>query len=147
MSIYNPISIALNIAPNENYIHDELDDSDIEPGNFKNSQTYNLEANRVNASKGGYAKAAKQYPAWNKGVKGLVRSHSSIEKQRKSITGKKRGPYNNYNYINAKSVVVNGKEYPSMAAACRDTGIGPVRIKKFLRTQQPSQELPASFDD
>lgn len=144
MSMYDPISIALNIAPNQKFIYDENDDTDIEPNNCKGSQSYNLEANRLNASKGGYARAAKKYPAWNKGIKGLTRSAASIEKQRKTMTGKPRGPYPNYNNPNAKKVVVNGKEYPSIAAARRDTGMGPIKIMKLLRIQQPSQE-PESY--
>lgn len=67
---------------------------------------------------------------WNKG-KSIPRSKESIEKQKASITGKKRGPYN-YNYdACAKSVIFRGKVYPSIAAAKRDTGASFYTVKRY----------------
>jgi hypothetical protein len=68
---------------------------------------------------------------WNKG-KSIPRTQESIEKQRATITGKKRGPYTNYNYgVSATPVVFRGKEYPSIAAARKDTGASFYTIKRY----------------
>jgi hypothetical protein len=50
------------------------------------------------AKLGGLAKAVLGYPIWNKGKKIGPRSIESVEKQRSTMTGCKRGPYKNYNY-------------------------------------------------
>lgn len=68
---------------------------------------------------------------WNKG-KSIPRTKESIEKQRKTMTGKKRGPYNNYNYdVSATAVAFRGKEYPSIAAARKDTGASFYTVKRY----------------
>lgn len=68
---------------------------------------------------------------WNKG-KSIPRSKESIEKQKTTITGKKRGPYLGYNYqVSAKPVIFRGKEYPSISAASRDTGAAFYTIKRY----------------
>lgn len=68
---------------------------------------------------------------WNKG-KSIPRTQESIEKQKSTITGKKRGSYINYNYeACAKSVVFRGKEYPSIAAARKDTGASFYTVKRY----------------
>lgn len=92
------------------------------------------------ASLGGKAKAKLKLPAWNKGLT-VPRSKASIEKQRQTITGKKRGPYKNYNHTAAgsKPVIFRGKEYPSMNAARDDTGASFYTIKKHL-TQPPQTQ-------
>jgi hypothetical protein len=133
MDIYDPIAIALGIEPIE---LPEFDNSDITPGNTKGSQVYNLESNRLNASKGGKARALKNYPAWNKGVKGLKRSLKSIEKQKTTMTGKPRGPYKNYRHdVYSTAVTIDGKIYPSISAARKDTGMAFYTIKRRLRIQ------------
>lgn len=73
--------------------------------------------------------------------KGKTRSKESIEKQRKSLLGKKRGPYKNYNHsASSKAVEFRGKTYPSIAAAQKDTGACRATISKYgeVRLQQPS---------
>lgn len=68
---------------------------------------------------------------WNKG-KSIPRSKESIEKQRSTMTGKKRGPYHGYNYaVGAKAVTFRGKTYPSISAASRDTGAAFYTIKRY----------------
>lgn len=68
---------------------------------------------------------------WNKG-KSIPRTQESIDKQRSTITGKKRGPYANYNYeVSAKRVVFRGKEYPSITAARNDTGASFYTVKRY----------------
>lgn len=99
---------------------------------------YNLESNRRVAALGGYAR--KDRTAWNKG-KSTPRTPESIEKQRKTITGKKRGPYKNYNHeASSCPVVFRGKEYPSIAAARQDTGASFYTVKRHSRTVPPAQE-------
>lgn len=104
------------------------------PGSVRSC--FNAELNKINASLGGKAKAAKKYPAWNKGVS-TPRSKESIEKQRVSITGKKRGPYNYNHAVKSTAVVFRGKEYPSIDAARKDTGASFYTIKKRQPFQQP----------
>lgn len=59
---------------------------------------------------------------WNKG-KSSPRSKESISKQRKTITGKKRGNYKNYNHkSSSKSVILYGVQYVSIAEAIKATG-------------------------
>ncbi len=69
------------------------------------------------------------------------RTTESIEKQRRTMTGKKRGPYKNYNYNSANSIsfCLNGKIYPSIASATKDTGMHYLKIKRLLPFQQPVQ--------
>jgi hypothetical protein len=68
---------------------------------------------------------------WNKG-KSIPRTQESIEKQRSTMIGKKRGPYTNYNYeVGAKSVIFRGKEYPSITAARNDTGVSFYTVKRY----------------
>lgn len=74
-------------------------------------------------------KESGEYVAWNKGVS-TPRSKQSIEKQRASITGKKRGPYNYNHAVKSVAVVFRGKEYPSIDAARKDTGASFYTIKK-----------------
>jgi hypothetical protein len=146
MSIYDPISIALGIEPIE-FIEPQ-DNSDIEPGNTKGDQAFNLEANRINASLGGKAKALKKYPAWNKNIKGLLRSAESIEKQKLTMTGKLRGPYANYNHAaSSKSIILDNKTYPSISSAIKDTGMAYYTIMRRLRKQQLFLEQQLCVDD
>jgi len=70
------------------------------------------------------------YTAWNKGVS-TPRTPESIEKQRKTITGKKRGPYENFRYDLYQSIKFRGKEYTSASAARKDTGASYYTIKKY----------------
>jgi len=72
--------------------------------------------------------------------KGHKRSKQSIEKQKSKITGKKRGPYK-YNHEKcSKKVTVYGKEYPSVAAAKRDTGHSYYTIMRLQPSQWQFQE-------
>jgi hypothetical protein len=105
------------------------------------SGVFNLEANRKNSCLGGRARAAKNYPAWNKGIS-TPRSQESIEKQRATMTGKPRGPYKNRGTAtsHSKQVILNGVAYPSIAQARRNTGISKKAIRKHLLVQLPSQE-------
>ena len=99
MSIYDPISIALNIEPID---IDYSDISNITPNDTKNSQTFNLESNRANASKGGKARAAKGYPAWNKGKTGVQKgSRLGVEvsaETRAKMSASKKKLYGNGNH-------------------------------------------------
>lgn len=81
------LSETWNIVESNQWANLKLELGDGGPGPF------NQEANKKNASLGGISKAAKKYPAWNKGIP-TPRSQKSIEKQRSTMTGKKRGPYN-----------------------------------------------------
>jgi hypothetical protein len=77
-----------------------------------------------------------RYKAWNKGIN-TPRTPESIEKQRKTITGKKRGSYKNYRYdVNTIPVIFRGVEYPSISEARRNTGAS------FYTVKQHSQTLP-----
>lgn len=80
---------------------------------------------------------------WNKGMKGYKkkgvawnlgkpnpRSAESIEKQRITMTGKKRGPYN-YTSPSAQPLTFRDKEYPSIDAARKDTGASYNTIKRY----------------
>lgn len=67
--------------------------------------------------------------SWNKGIS-TPRTQESIEKQRQTITGKKRGPYNYNHEVKSTAVVFRGKSYPSIDAARRDTGASFYTIKK-----------------
>ena len=104
---------------------------------------YNLESNKRVAALGGYAR--KNRSAWNKG-KSTPRSSESIEKQRQTITGKKRGSYKNYNHeASSCAIIFRGKEYPSISAAKRDTGACYRTIKRLaqetsLHTEPRDQE-------
>lgn len=74
-------------------------------------------------------KAAGGYIGLNKGIS-KKRTKESIEKQRKTMTGKKRGPYK-YNYAGASiPVMFRGREYPSISAARQDTGASFYTIKR-----------------
>ncbi len=71
-----------------------------------------IESHRRRKEEGGYA------TSWNKGLR-CPRSKDSIEKQRKTITGKKRGSYN-YNHLSkSTSVVIDGVQYCSISEARR----------------------------
>lgn len=91
---------------------------------------YNIEHLRSIASLGGKARAAKKYTPWNKG-RSTPRSKESIAKQKATMTGSKRGPYINFNYVNATPVTFRGKTYPSIAAASKDTGASFYTIKRY----------------
>lgn len=86
------------------------------------------------ASKGGHAKAQLKLPAWNKG-KSNPRSPESIEKQRQTLTGKKRGHYKTYNAgtHNSVKVVIEGKEYPSIAAYQREARVSYYTALKLAK--------------
>lgn len=78
---------------------------------------------------GGYAKARKGYPAWNKG-KPTSRSKESIEKQKATITGVKRGKYNYAKpHPNSKSITIGSATFNTLGEAEKKTGIS----KKILR--------------
>ena len=91
---------------------------------------YNIEHLRSIASLGGKARAAKKYAPWNKG-QSTPRSKASIEKQKATMTGKKRGKYENYNHINSTSITIKGKTYPSIRSAVKDTGVSFYTIKRY----------------
>jgi hypothetical protein len=70
-------------------------------------------------------------PAWNKG-KSSLRSKESIDKQRETILGKKRGPYYNFNHdISSTPISFRGKKYISISDARRDTGAAFYTIKRY----------------
>lgn len=70
-------------------------------------------------------------PAWNKG-KSLPRSKESVDKQRKTMLGKKRGPYQNFNHtIHSTPISFRGKTYISMSEARKDTGASFYTIKRY----------------
>ena len=77
---------------------------------------------------GGFAKAAKEYPAWNKGIP-TPRSKESIEKQKATITGVKRGPYKK----KPPTLIFRGKKYSSISKAREDTGASYYTIKRHLQ--------------
>ena len=57
------------------------------------------------------------------------------------MTGSKRGPYKyNYEAAGAKPLVFRGKEYPSIAAARKDTGASFYTIQR-RRTPLPAPML------
>lgn len=69
-------------------------------------------------------------PSWNKG-KSIPRSKESIDKQRETMLGKKRGPYNNFNHrVSSTPVSFQGKDYISISHASRDTGATFYTIKR-----------------
>lgn len=70
-----------NIVESENWANLKLELGDGGPG------PYNHEANKINARLGGKASAALNLPPWNKGIS-VKRTRESIEKQRKTMTGK-----------------------------------------------------------
>lgn len=80
-------------------------------------------------------------PSWNKGKTGMKRSESSIQKQKETITGKKRGPYDYNHEVCSISVLFRGKIYPSIAAARRDTGASFRTVKRYSRILTPDQKL------
>lgn len=57
------------------------------------SNGYNAEANKRNAVLGAYAKAKKNYPVWNKGLKTGPKSRDIVENWRSKVVG--RGWWNN----------------------------------------------------
>lgn len=65
------------------------------------------------------------------------RTQESIEKQRKTITGSKRGPYNYNHAAKSTSIEISGVVYPSISSAVRATGIHYYKLMKL----QPSQQL------
>ena len=70
-------------------------------------------------------------PSWNKG-KSIPRTIESINKQRETILGKKRGPYKGYNHaVSSKPVFFKGVYYQSIDAARRDTGASFYTIKRY----------------
>jgi len=79
-----------------------------------------------------------RYVAWNKGIS-TPRTKESIEKQRKTMTGKKRGPYKNYRYDKYNAVEFRGKKYPSMSSAQKDTGASYYTVKKYGKPIQLPQ--------
>jgi hypothetical protein len=86
----------------------------------------NLEHLKSISTKGGFARAKLvkegKISVWNKD-KSITRSIESIEKQRNTITGKKRGNYQNYNHqVSSKSVTIYGVRYNSIAEAKKATG-------------------------
>lgn len=136
MDIYDPISVSLGLRPIEHillkYTIEELI-LEYTNGEGKMTNPCNPEANKINASLGGKAKAAKKYPAWNKGIS-TPRSQESIEKQKATITGKKRGPYKNYDYASkSHPIIFRGKEYSSISEARRETGASFPTVKKFMQ--------------
>jgi len=54
------------------------------------SRPYNKEANKKNSKLGGFAKAAKGYPVWNKGLKTGPDSEETKRKKSASRTGNRR---------------------------------------------------------
>ena len=86
-------SILWNIVESKNWANLKLEEGD------GGGNCFNHEANKINASKGGQtlARLVKENKIvlvpWNKS-KSVPRTESSIEKQRKTMTGKKRGRYN-----------------------------------------------------
>lgn len=98
---------------------------------------YNIEHLRSIASLGGKARALKGYSAWNKG-KTTPRTKESIEKQKNTMTGKKRGPYKNYNY--GPPIEFNGTVYKSIQAARDDTKCSFYTIKRQMRILEPNSE-------
>lgn len=72
--------------------------------------------------------------------KGNKRSSISIDKQRKTITGRKRGPYKSSNESRKIKVNLYGKEYPSIDAARKDTGYSFYTIKRLMQIQLLTQE-------
>jgi hypothetical protein len=69
--------------------------------------------------------------SWNKGMS-TPRTKDSIEKQRNTMLGKKRGPYNYNHDVKSTAVTFRGKDYPSIDAARKDTGASFYTIKKHL---------------
>jgi len=77
---------------------------------------------------------------WNKGKKGVQvpwnkglstpRTKLSIEKQRSTMKGVKRGPYANYKY-KTDPILFRGKEYRSIESARKDTGASFYTIKSY----------------
>jgi hypothetical protein len=126
------LSKELNVVESKDWANLKEEAGDGGPG------PYNLESNRRVAALGGYAR--KNRTAWNKG-KSTPRTSESIEKQRQTITGKKRGPYKNYNHeASSCPVMFRGKEYPSISAARQDTGASFYTVKRHSRTVPPAQE-------
>lgn len=81
------------------------------------------------APKGGNGR--KNRTAWNSGLS-TPRTPASIEKQRKTLTGVKRGRYQGYNYeASARKVIVSGVEYRSISEAMRETGHSYYKIIKM----------------
>jgi hypothetical protein len=72
--------------------------------------------------------------------KSKIRTKESIEKQRNTMTGKKRGPYKYNHEAKSTPVIYNGKMYPSISSAVRDTGIHYYKIMKLQPSQQQFQE-------
>lgn len=69
----------------------------------------------------------------DKGTK-KPRSKESIEKQRKSITGKKRGTYSNYNYAaSSKRIEIYGTIYNTIEDAKKATGHSYTTVMKYGR--------------
>ena len=106
---------------------------------------FNLELNRINAKKANEASVKAQLlnprPGIWKGLKRGPRSIESIEKQRISITGKKKGTYENYNYeaVKAQPVIFRGKQYPSVSSAAKDNKASRITVQKYAMQLQPSQ--------
>jgi hypothetical protein len=89
-----------------------------------------------------FRKKEGKYKAWNKGMS-IPRSKESIEKQKNTITGKKRGPYKNYNYAsNSHPIIFRAKEYSSISEARRDTGASFRTVKKFMQRLPFQQQVP-----
>jgi hypothetical protein len=72
---------------------------------------------------------------WNKGKRGHKRSQTSIQKQKQTRTGVKRGPYNTTN--TAHTIQFRGETYRSIDAARKATGASFYTIKRCLLAQQP----------
>ena len=66
---------------------------------------------------------------WNKGIS-TPRTKSSIEKQRITMMGVKRGPYTNYK-CKTDPILFRGKEYRSIESARKDTGASFYTIKSY----------------
>jgi len=66
---------------------------------------------------------------WNKGENN-PRTKASIEKQRNTMKGKKRGPYLNFKYM-TDPIIFRGKQYRSIASARKDTGASFYTVKRY----------------
>lgn len=82
---------------------------------------------------GGYNR--KNKTAWNKGMS-IPRSVESIEKQRDTMTGVKRGPYKKAD----PWFTFRGKEYSSIDEARKDARVSYYTVKKQMQVLQQFQK-------
>lgn len=81
-------------------------------------------------------------PNKSRGIKTGPRTQESIDKQKKTITGKKRGSYKNFNHsVSSKEIIIDNIKYSSLAECHRQTGIGIRIIRRLSNISQQVQEL------